>query len=435
MSECCAFEKKPLIIFELSEFNEDLLETAAKQYQLKNILALLSYPKTQISPQTITHHHDAAKSPAARWESLHTGQEPTVHGIHRLGPHYAPSRSLPYWESLLNAQHSVGLWGVINAKKPTKPQAKFFFPDLWQSKESANPKYLTNFITLPRYVTKHHPSIIQDSLFKTLLKFISFIKNSGMGKQITLELIRLVYQAIRSPSPSVLFVCFYDLISCMLFTAELKKTPVHLSIFFANSLAYLQHYYWRQGKWVTTPALLHGLKIIDRMIGMLRQFEQTHHIILINGLTQENQFYQPEQIVYKIKDPSQFFRYMALAPVKVDALCPDNGIVYFNHASDCKKAIALLNETTLNNNSIFKATPLEHFPEALHYRIVLNTATNKEDYFVFNQIEFRFFKYFKAIHNLTGSHDMNGTLFSKGVDFPAEIPPEKFGQYILNYYN
>jgi hypothetical protein len=432
MSEPCYFHKKPLIVFELNEFNEDLLETAAKQYDLKNILALLSYPKTKINP--LMAKASTLTSPSERWESLHTGVALSTHGISRLGTQYGPPRPSPYWENLLDKEHTVGLWGVMNAKKPRKSPLKFFLPDLWQLKEHASPKSLNNFISLPRYITKNYPGFSPNILFKDGFKFISFIKNSGFGKKIILELIKLLSQLIHSTSRTLLFVCFYDLISCMVFSEQLKKNPVHLSIFFANSLAYLQHYYWRQGKWVTTAPLLHGLKIIDKMIGMLRQFEHTHHIILINGLTQENRQYQPEHIIYKIKEPTQFFRYMALSPTAVDALCPDNGIVYFNSTDDCETAITLLNKASIGKNAIFSATRVDHHSRALHYKIILKAATNKEDFFELNDTEFRFFKYFKAINTLTGCHNAQGALYSRGVEFPKEIAPELFSQYILNYY-
>ncbi len=432
MSEPCDFHKKPLIIFELNEFNEDLLETAAKQHDLKNILALLNYPKTRINPKSTLGKLDS--TPCERWETLHTGLALSIHGVSHLGRQYNPHRPMPYWDKLLAKGHSVGIWGVMNAKKPKSDQSKFFVPDFWQSKENTYPKSLANFIALPKYIGKNFPSFAPDVLLRNLFKFMAFIKNSGMGKKITLEITRLLFQLIHTAPRTLLFVCFYDLISCMLFCAQLKKNPVHLSVFFANSLAYLQHYYWKQGKWVTTAPLLHGLKIIDRMVGMLRQFEHSHHIVLINGLTQENRQYQPEKWVYKIKDPSQFFRYMALAPTIVDPLSPHEGIVYFNNAIACEQACEVLNQSTLSGVSLFLAKQLDNHPQGLHYDIILNKAVTKEDFFMLNGTEFRFCKYFKPVYTLTGSHDNRGVLYSQGIAFAKEITPELFSTYILNYY-
>jgi hypothetical protein len=432
MSQTGKFQKKPLIIFELNEFNEDLLETAAKQHNLKNILALLSYPKTKIKDNSPLENQTPEM--AERWETIHTGIAPNLHGVSQLGTQYAPYRPLPYWETLLAEGHTIGIWGAINAKKPRNPLSKFFVPDLWQAKTSAYPKALTSFIALPRYISKSFASFTPDELLRNSFKFISFIKNSGMGKKITLELIRLFTQLVHTTPRTLLFVCFYDLISCMLFTAQLKKNPVHLSVFFANSLAYLQHYYWKQGKWVATTPLLHGLKIIDKMAGMLRKFEKSHHIILMNGLSQKNRQHQPEKMVYKIKDPSQFFRYMALSPSRVDPLSPNHGIVYFNHSNDCDIAIHQLNQATQAGSPIFKASKIDHYPQALHYEMILNTTATKEDFFELNGTEFRFFKYFKPVYTLTGSHDNHGILYSLGVGFPKEIMPESFSKYIVTYY-
>lgn len=434
MSESSDFHKKPLIIFELNEFNEDLLETAAKQHNLKNILALLSYPKTRIRPSIDNQHGTQSITPSERWETLHTGVKPSKHGIKHLGRQHTPIRPVPYWESLLANNHSVGIWGVMNAKKPKNPLAEFFLPDLWQSKEKAYPKILNNFISLPRYITKNFPSFAPDTLLRHIFKFFSFLKNSGTSKKIILEFIRLLYQLIHTAPRTLLFVCFYDLMSCLLFTKQLKKNPVHLSVFFANSLAYLQHYYWKQGKWVATPPLLHGLKVIDKMVGLLRQFEHTHHIILMNGLTQENRQYLPEQVIYKLKDPNQFFRYMALTPATVDPLSSHEGIVYFNSVTDCAHACRILNTATQAEQAIFSAKQLERHPLALHYNIVLNKAVTKEEFFALNGTEFRFFKYFKPVYTLTGSHDVLGTLYSRAIDFPKEILPENFSAYILDYY-
>ena len=432
MSEPCHLQKKSLIVFELNEFNEDLLETAAKQYDLKNILALLSYPKTYIRSSSATK--PKAIHPAEQWESLHTGQKSNTHGVNRLGTQYSPQRSVAYWETLLAKHHTVGLWGVINAEKPKNKYCPFFLPDLWQSKKSAYPKALTPFISLPRYLTKNYPYFTPNVLIRKLIHFITFIKNSGMAKKISIEFIKLFLQLIYSAPRTLLFVCFYDLISCLLFTGQLKKNPVHLSLFFANSLAYLQHYYWKQGKWVTTAPLLHGLKIIDRMVGMLRQFEDTHHIILLNGLTQENRQHQAEQIIYKIKDPAQFFRYMALSPTSVDALSPSHGLVYFDNALACTEAMTILNQAKLGHAPLFIAKIVEDYPHALYYTISLNTVVTKDAFFELQGTEFRFSNYFKAIYTVTGKHHNQGVLYSQGITFPKTVSPELFSQYILNYY-
>lgn len=425
-------QKKPLIIFELNEFNEDLLETASKQYDLKNILALLSYPKTQIAPNSSYGNQDS--NPCERWETLHTGVASSIHGVNHLGRQHNPLRPLPYWETLLAKHHTVGIWGAMNAKKPKSDLNKFFVPDLWQSKENTYPKSFSHFIALPRYIGKNYPSFTPDVLMRNVFKFILFIKNSGIGKKITFELIRLLFQLIHTAPRTILFVCFYDLISCMLFSSQLKKNPVQLSVFFANSLAYLQHYYWKQGKWVTTAPLLHGLKVIDKMIGMLRQFEQTHHIVLINGLSQVNRQYQPEKMVYRIKDPNQFFRYMALNPATVDPISAHEGIVYFNNAVDCTQACQILNQASQAGKALFKIKVIAGNVLALHYEIILNHAATKEDFFELNGTEFKFFQYFKPAYTLTGSHDARGILYSKNIDFPKEITPELFSKYILAYY-
>jgi hypothetical protein len=93
-----------------------------------------------------------------------------------------------------------------------------------------------------------------------------------------------------------------------------------------------------------------------------------------------------------------------------------------------------LNQASIGGSPIFSAKKVEHHAQALHYKIILKAVTNKEDFFELHHTEFRFFKYFNPIYSLTGSHNSQGALYSRGVEFPKKIPPELFSQYILNYY-
>ena len=100
-----------VLLFELNEFNKELLKSASSGGNLPGLQRLLSLP--QVMTLTKDTYDSDRLEPWVQWVNVHTGHESLEHGVRHLGDVTKLKRD-QIWETLSRAGVSSGIWGVLN---------------------------------------------------------------------------------------------------------------------------------------------------------------------------------------------------------------------------------------------------------------------------------------------------------------------------------
>ena len=109
--------------------------------------------------------------PWVQWVSIHTGLPAEEHKIWHLGDTSSLS-NIQIWEKLSSLGYKTGIWGPMNSRQGNLSNNLFYFPDPWSFNESAYPKKLNSFLSLPRYYSKNYEKLQIHKLFNKSLLFI-----------------------------------------------------------------------------------------------------------------------------------------------------------------------------------------------------------------------------------------------------------------------
>ncbi|MGE3319995.1 MAG: hypothetical protein AB7I18_11940 [Candidatus Berkiella sp.] len=422
---------KNVLIVELNEFSTDLIQHAIKQYHLPHLAKIWSFPKvTYKSPD---RYNSGYLEPWVQWVSIHSGAPSKEHGIKHLGD--VPDLQFKQcWEVLSEHQVSTGVWGVMNGACQSANEVPFFIPDPWTFTERARPQELNHLLELPRYVAKNYQNLSKTALISKAWKLLKFIASSGQGKTIFKETLKLGQSLLKHGKHHYLFISFFDYIQTLLFSEYKKKYNPKVSIIFLNSLAHLQHHYWREGPENITPQILHGLKQIDRLFGFLLTTFPEDALVVHNGLSQMNTNHEKPWVLYRQKDPARFLKALNMPFVKVEQHMTHDGHVFFNNQDDRDAAFEALKYATILEKPLFQVEKNTHDACKLFYQLKFtDQLTDKKTQFTYQEKHYRFFEYFDEIVTRTGRHIPLGTIFSDTIVFPDHMNNHEFNQALYHY--
>lgn len=429
--EAVAPKTKDVLILELNEFNIDLLKIATQTLDIPHLSALLTHKITHY--KTNDRYNSGYLEPWVQWVSIHSGVPSQKHKIKHLGdiPDLTFKQS---WEVLSEHQISMGIWGVMNGSRQGHDQVAFFMPDPWTFDEPAHPDELNRLLALPRYLAKNYQHLKLSALLRHALTMFSFIAASGCALAILRKSISLIRDIIKRGSKHYVFIAFFDYIATLLFIKYKKQYHPKCSILFLNSLAHIQHHHWRDGAETITPEIAHGLKNIDKILGLLKKAFPHDAFIMHNGLSQMNTNHEKPWVLYRQKDPKNFLQKMALQPIRVEQHMTHDGHAFFKNETQRDHAFEFLQALNINNKKLFHVEKNQHDKTKLFYQLsytdkILNNAAEVKT----PSGSFAFFQYFDAIVTRTGRHIPIGTVISDTIDFPDHCFNHEFHRFVHHY--
>lgn len=426
-----AFATKNVLIIELNEFNTDLIQNAIKQFPLPNLAKIWNFPRvTYKSPD---RYNSGYLEPWVQWVSIHSGVPSKDHQIKHLGD--VPSLSFKQcWEVLSQHHITTGVWGVMNGACQSAKEVPFFIPDPWTFTERARPEELNHLLELPRYVAKNYQNLSKVALIGKAWKLLKFIAQSGQFKAIFKETLHLGKTLLKNGMHHYVYISFFDYIQTRLFSEYKKKYNPKVSILFLNSLAHLQHHYWREGPENITPQILHGLKQMDRVFGYLLNTFPNDALVVHNGLSQMNTNHEKPWVLYRQKDPANFLKALHMPFVRVEQHMTHDGHVFFNTQEDRDAAYESLKYATILEKPLFLAEKNAHDSCKLFYQLKFtDQLTDKNTLFTYQEKQYRFFEHFDEIVTRTGRHIPIGTIFSDTIVFPEHMNNHEFNQALYHY--
>jgi hypothetical protein len=322
----------------------------------------------------------------------------------------------------------------MNGAMRSSKHTRFFLPDPWTFSEKAYPAKLNDLLDLPRYLSKHYQHLSPWRCISKGLKLLKFVLTSGIGIQILKETSNLFKALAKMGNHHFIFILYFDLISTLLFSQYHQKSKPRCAILFLNSLAHIQHHYWKDGPKGVTPQILYGLQVIDRILAHLFKTLPECAFVIHNGLSQMNTNHETPWVLYRQKDPKQFLKAMGFKPLKVEQHMTHDGHAFFDSEQSCLNAFNALNAATIYGQKLFHAELNAHDKTKLFYMLQFteNTITNTTT-FTLNAKQYLFLKYFAKIVTRTGRHTPIGTVLSDTLVFPDQIFNHDFNQYLFHY--
>ncbi len=423
---------KNILGIELNEFNVPLLTAATKQHSLPAIAKVLAFPQTQY--RTDDRYHSGYLEPWVQWVTIHAGVPSSKHQIKHLGD--VPALGFAQcWETLSKAGITSGVWGVMNGARRQSEHVKFFLPDPWTFSELGYPSELNNLLDLPRYLSKNYKNLSKKTILYKAIKILKFIATSNTCSKILFETTKLLFFLARFGNKHFVYISYFDLISTLLFIQYKQKYNPRCSFIFLNSLAHLQHHHWRQGTTTSTPEILHGLQMIDKILTLLFNTFGQDAIIVHNGLSQMNTNHEKPWVLYRQKDPENFLQALNLKAIRVEQHMTHDGHAFFATPEDCQHAFEQLTHLTLLGKPLFHIEKNPHDAHKLFYMLSFTDDLEISDQvqFEFNGKKIPFFQYFDKIVTRTGRHTPIGTIFSNIIEFPDNIYNHDFNKYLYHY--
>ena len=419
--------KKKLLLIELNEFNLKFLKKGSKKYKCKNLLYLLKnlkYCRTFTKDKTQDYNLD----PWVQWVSIHTGKNSTKHKIKRHGE-ILNKKIEQIWDVLSQYKISSCVWSPPNGV--LRKKIKIFFPDPWSFKQIAYPKYLNNYLFLPRYYANNYT----DFKFITILKyFFLFIFNFAFT---------IYFKSFLKFAPNVMMILFksglsnfslffiFDIINLYIFKHYLEKKKTNFNLIFLNSLAHFQHNNWDK------PELeKFYFEYTDKIAAIILELKSLHNaIILTNGFSQKK---INKKFMIRNKNPEKFIKFLNFKYQKVQTNMTNGGMIFFNSDVDKFAALNKLKslrlfgckfiKTEIKKKSIYYELDLK-FKKKIDHNIK-NSFNSIKSYVIDKPLKLPSktdFEQSRKISKMlsflktTSRHTSNGDLFFYGINIKKKI--------------
>lgn len=340
---------KNIILLELNEINFD-----AVKFYLDRDSQLPGFKKLIANGITNTESESKYKNlePWIQWPSVHTGKTYNEHMVFRLGD-FVNSSNEQFFEKVEKAGFYVGAVSPMNASNNLQNPA-YFIPDPW-TKTPCDNSFISKCITdaIVQAVNDNSNSKLTFStIFNLLLAFIVLVKPTRY-----MSMAKYAINALGKPWRKALFL---DMLLYEIHKTLFRRKNPNFSTLFLNAGAHIQHHYFFNSPFVTSPELqnpswyieknydpfLEMLEVYDGMLSDLLRFPNTE-IIVATGLSQKP--FEQLKFYYRLKDHSLFLQKLEIDFVDVVPRMTRDFLISFDTEEQALKAEDQLSKILVNN--------------------------------------------------------------------------------------
>lgn len=419
-----------LLLLEFNEIDPGLLDQAMDRGELPAFARLRA--------QSACYETDACDSylePWVQWVTLHTGVPLAEHGAVQLT--LGSDVPQPFvWETLAAAGRRVWVCGAMNARV-TEALRDSVLPDYWTPAPTGSP--FRAFSSLANAAVTRH--IDRRHLFPwaEAATFVRFMIRHGARPATWIRALRHAATAVLRRTPWRLAFALEEF-QLDLFLDQCRRRQPHFAVFFVNSVAHLQHNYWREmqpERFATPPpaerlrhaaAIPAGYRHLDRLLGyLLDSAGRETTILLCSALGQ-----QPHRpgghkgdTLYRADDLPRLVEKLKLPqPARILRTMADTFILEYADVEQARYAQARLAAVRVGAQSPFRPElrgsavlvdgDLTHETEASAQVTIGGAACG-----------LRLEDLMRVGHHVGGVHHRRGLLWVRG-DFPAiEVEPDR----------
>lgn len=265
------------LVFELNEFNEELLLRSA--VICKNINRTMS--NGRISFRINEKYDSDFLEPWSQWVTVHTGVSCSEHKIKHLGDIHDIELA-HVWDRY--PENFGIIWGCLNSRNPQSSEIRYF-PDPWTSKSFTNIKgrgSILRFLQFAVSARSYDSTVDKLKAYSNVTPHLiySFAQLCAGVDTTLLKIIKKYHGKVQVNSSYIYAIIEY--LNFKVFLREQASEFQKTDVFFANMLAHAQHYYWN----TDNHALLEFcIELVDAMLG--KAYKLYDDVIVFNGLSQE----------------------------------------------------------------------------------------------------------------------------------------------------
>ncbi|MEZ5659050.1 MAG: alkaline phosphatase family protein [Burkholderiaceae bacterium] len=307
--------------------------------------------------------------PWIQWYSIHTGLPFAQHGVFHLTD--GPRAGHPdIWSILRAAGRSVACAGSMNARAFRDPDG-FFLPDPWCTSEAVDPPQLAAYQHVVATLVREYTNTQTPLTAADYARFLGFLASHGLKPGTVARILaQLARERLVDPRFSWRRASLLESLQFDVFKHYYRRRRPDFTTFFANSVAHLQHSYWRNmapeaflvrpgadEQAVYGDAIRDGYRVMDRLLGDLMDcVGDDTSIILVSALSQQP-FLRHEgrggQHFYRPHDVRRLLGALSITPQSVQPTMTHQFMLTFGDAQTCARARERLQGCRFANRPLF----------------------------------------------------------------------------------
>ena len=341
-----------VISLELNELCSDLIDRWIDEGVLPNFKALRDSSHVFLTLAD-TDKPDELE-PWIQWYSVHTGLPYRDHCVFHLTDGRQASHP-DIWRQVIEQGGKTINFSSMNAR-PFTSTSSVFVADPWCEKDNASPPELNIYNRFVAHNVREYSNAQNSLSLGDYWKFFRFLVTHGLKAATIRDIIcQLAAERIR-PEQSYRRVAILDALQFDVFAHYYRKVQPDFASFFVNSVAHLQHGFWRHMEpqsFDVQPSeneLLHygnairnGYIAMDKLIGKMRRLADRYGatIVMQTALSQQP-FTRYEasggQRFHRLKSPKDFLKLCDISATKVEPVMTHQYMLTFDNEQDRRVA-------------------------------------------------------------------------------------------------
>ena len=215
------------------------------------------------------------------------------------------------------------------------------------------------------------------------------------------------------------FFIIFEYLGFSIFKDFTVKNQSEVDIFFLNSIAHVQHYYWKKD-WKKDPRFKWSFYWVDQILCEIYQLKPKMFVTL-NSLSQKSTEKEEPWILYIPRNLAGLLQKLGIPSVRVESLMSYDATLIFNDSNSLHQSKKILDNIQVNGQPLFKTQITSEEKHRLFMRVDFFNPISAETKFVSNGKEFNFSENFETVVQRTAKHDPIGSVISN-FELPTPAP-------------
>ncbi len=372
---------RPILSLELNELCAPLLERWMADGSLPNFRKL--HGRSQVFETLVDTDSPEQLEPWIQWYSIHTGLAFDQHHVFRLTDgRGAEHRDI--WQTVSDTGAAVMNFASMNARPFAKP-GSLYVGDPWSEQGDAYPGELNIYSRFVGHNVREYSNADNRLSAGDYAAFLRFALTHGLSAATMLQITSQLAGEKLGKAGSHARVAILDALQYDVFAHYYRRIRPRFASFFANSVAHLQHSYWRHmdpQAFTVKPnadetvrygsAIRDGYVAMDAMVGRFIDLAAKHGALIVFQTALSQQPFaryenQGGQHFLRLRDHKAFLASCGIASRSADPTMTHQYMLRFDSESDRAAAKARLEAFTLADGYQVFATRDDGDADALYF--------------------------------------------------------------------
>ena len=383
-----------LIALELNELCPTMLARWMADGSLPNFKRL--HDSSEVFTTRADVEEPALLEPWIQWYSVHTGLSYDTHRVFHLTEGKRGGHDDIY-RMMLAAGRRVASFASMNVA-PFAAPGSLFVGDPWSEEGDASPSELNLYNRFVSHNVREYSNASDRMSAGDYARFLAFMAGHGLSVETVRGIVsQLAAEKLTNRELSWRRVAILDALQFDVFRSYYRKLRPDFASFFANSVAHLQHSYWRHmdpEPFTVRPAademasygdaIRTGYIAMDRIVGrFLKLAEAAGATLMFLTALSQQPFLRHEELggqhFYRLHSVEAFLKRIGLAFVEVSPTMTHQYLAQFASPEAAQAARARLEALRLEDGrTLFGFPAVDAEPGALYFGCQISTRTAAE---------------------------------------------------------